>query len=89
METQNPSINCAKKSGGYTLKGKELKPNLISLVIEKRFDSSSQLGKQQIFCVSQPKTILSFPMIWTTRFNTELNEMQDRQFPIIKYKYPI
>lgn len=45
METWDLSVNWAKKSGGYISKCKKLKPYLISLVIEKIFDSSFQLSK--------------------------------------------
>lgn len=38
METWDPSAKWAKKSGGCTPKGRELKPDLISLVVEKKFD---------------------------------------------------
>lgn len=52
METWGPSAEWAKKSGGCTPKGRELKPDLMSLVIEKKIDSSPQLGKHKILRAS-------------------------------------
>ena len=89
METWDPSANWAKKSGGCTPKGRELKPDLMSLVVEKRFDSSPQLGKHQIFRANRPETISPPPVTWTAKSNAESNEMQDHQFPIVECKYPV
>ena len=89
METWDPSSEWAKKSGGYTPKGRELKVDLMSLVVEKKFDTSPQLGKHKIFRASQPETISPPPMTWTAKSNEASNEMQDHQFPMVTCKYPV
>lgn len=87
IETWDPSAEWAKKSGRCTPRGKELKPDLMSLVVEKKLDSSPQLGKNNIFRASQPETISPPPVTWTAKSKEESNEMQDHQFPIVECKY--
>lgn len=89
METWDPSAKWVKKFGGCTPKGRELKPDLMSLAVEKKFDSSPQLGKQKIIRPSRPETISPPPVTWTAKFNEESNEMEDCQFPIVECKYPV
>lgn len=89
METWGPSANWAKKSGECTPKGRELTADLMSLVVGKGFDSSSQLGKHQIFRASRPETMSPPPVAWTAKSNAESNEIQDHRFPIVECKYPV
>ena len=89
METWDPLAEWAQRTGGCTPKGRELKPDLMSIVVEKKFDNSPRLGKHKIFRASQPETISPPPMTWTAKSNEASNEMQDHQFPMVTCKYPV
>lgn len=89
METWDPSAKWPEKFGGCTLKVRELKPNLTSLVAGNKDGNSSQLGKDKTVRASWLETIPSPPERWTAKSNEKSNEIRDHRSLIVECEYPM
>lgn len=89
METWDLSAKWPEKFGGCTLKVRELKPNLMSLVVENKDGNSSQLGKDKTVRASWLETIPSPPERWTAKSNEKSNEIRDHRSLIVECEYPM
>lgn len=89
MESWDQSAKWLGGSGGFTTKSRELRPDLMTIVVEKKDGSVPELGKDNIVYASRPETISPPPESWIIKSNEKSNKMRDHQSLTVECKNPV
>jgi serine/threonine protein kinase len=83
MRTWNTKAKWLKGNYGSTARQKELKPDLMSIVVEDVEEPRPRKVRPRYVQLAKPQTILPPPKDWQPA------QMDDKSFPIVEYKEPV